>query len=433
MSAVASKNLGLLLFNSLKNQSTHQIPRQWQKIEKILPHQWQKLGTTRQLSRQLSRQLQQTAKRSFGSTMVRHGMMISGLGATLVAHHYMQPKDIFAQEALVEKEVSIDDLYYDKSSKPALSLLELIKTVLTTLLFVPIKLWIGCLTVFSAWLVSRIALLGYSAEWTSAEKRAAREASIQLPQSRPLTGWRRLLVTYPLKFLCRLLGHVCGFHMVHTYGEPAPASEAPIVVANHVSFLDPVLLMPTHWMCVLSKQAVTNMPFVGFVMKGLQTVFVDRHDQHSCDKARQELIDRAQLATAANRDALELPTFPPLLVFSEATTTSGQGLLKFKRGAFSAGQPVQPVVIRYPHENFNPALTYSRTLLSSMYRLMTQFYNSVEIFYMPVYYPSEAEKENPDLYAENVRKQMAKVLEKPATEFSYHDLKDHLKNFYQQE
>ena len=48
--------------------------------------------------------------------------------------------------------------------------------------------------------------------------------------------------------------------------------------------------------------------------------------------------------------------------------------------------------------------------------------NGVEIIYMPVYHPSDAEKADPDLFAENVRLQMSHVLGQPCTEFSFESL-----------
>lgn len=40
---------------------------------------------------------------------------------------------------------------------------------------------------------------------------------------------------------------------------------------------------------------------------------------------------------------------------SEGTTTNGDYLLPFKTGAFLAGAPVQPVILRYPYSIFSPA------------------------------------------------------------------------------
>jgi len=44
-----------------------------------------------------------------------------------------------------------------------------------------------------------------------------------------------------------------------------------------------------------------------------------------------------------------------------------------------------------------------------------------EIIYLPAYYPSEEEKANPELYANNVRKKMAEVLGVPTTNHTIAD------------
>lgn len=45
-----------------------------------------------------------------------------------------------------------------------------------------------------------------------------------------------------------------------------------------------------------------------------------------------------------------------------------------------------------------------------MYLLLCQFVNRMEVRYLPVYRPSEAERADPELYAANVRNAMALVL-----------------------
>lgn len=42
-----------------------------------------------------------------------------------------------------------------------------------------------------------------------------------------------------------------------------------------------------------------------------------------------------------------------------------------------------------------------------VFLLLCQFVNNLEVIHLPVYYPSEQEKEDPKLYANNVRKLMA--------------------------
>jgi len=52
---------------------------------------------------------------------------------------------------------------------------------------------------------------------------------------------------------------------------------------------------------------------------------------------------------------------------------------------------------------------------------MTQFSTYCELEFLPVYIPSEEEKQNPKLYAKNVRDVMAKALDVPIVDYSYED------------
>ena len=52
-------------------------------------------------------------------------------------------------------------------------------------------------------------------------------------------------------------------------------------------------------------------------------------------------VPQQVLRVGARRKALPTPAAP------QGTTTNGDYLLPFKTGAFLAGQPVQPVILRY--------------------------------------------------------------------------------------
>lgn len=58
--------------------------------------------------------------------------------------------------------------------------------------------------------------------------------------------------------------------------------------------------------------------------------------------------------------------------------------------------------IGYPFRRFSPAYESIRTKVF-LAILLTQFYNCVEYELHPVYHPSAAEKESPELYSKNVR------------------------------
>ncbi len=112
-----------------------------------------------------------------------------------------------------------------------------------------------------------------------------------------------------------------------------------ILLANHASFIDVIVLMATipvdfHF---LAKQALTNYPLVGTVIR----------------KARHMTVEKSQIsARLAGADELtrRLRSGEVLLVFPEGTFVRAPGLLPFRLGAFRAAvetdSPVVPVALR---------------------------------------------------------------------------------------
>uniref|UniRef100_A0A3Q1FHJ0 Phospholipid/glycerol acyltransferase domain-containing protein n=1 Tax=Acanthochromis polyacanthus TaxID=80966 RepID=A0A3Q1FHJ0_9TELE len=117
-----------------------------------------------------------------------------------------------------------------------------------------------------------------------------------------------------------------------------------------------------------------------------QSVLVSRKDPESRKKAVAQLNERLT----------SRGYWPQMLMFPEGTTTNGRALIKFKPGAFLAGVPVQPVLLRYPN------------------KLVSE---SIGVTFLPVYNPSPEERSDPKLYADNVQKLMAKALGVPATDY----------------
>lgn len=170
-----------------------------------------------------------------------------------------------------------------------------------------------------------------------------------------------------------------------------------ICVAPHASNLDPfvagILFPPL-------PSAIGTIDLVrgpGLIIspwfKCAQAIFVDRFKPESCSSAKAELERRAHPDCAG----------PPTVVFPEGTTTNGSVLIQFKAGAFSPGQPVQPVAIRYPYSYLPITFTGDLKGPFLILRMMCQFYNSCEVEILDPYVPSEAEQQDSELYADNVR------------------------------
>jgi lysophosphatidylcholine acyltransferase/lyso-PAF acetyltransferase len=75
-------------------------------------------------------------------------------------------------------------------------------------------------------------------------------------------------------------------------------------------------------------------------------LYVDRESSSKVDDGQPRVSDRVR-QRMQQMAAGELPHARPLLLFPEGTTTNGRYLLPFKTGAFLAGEPLRPVVIRY--------------------------------------------------------------------------------------
>lgn len=148
--------------------------------------------------------------------------------------------------------------------------------------------------------------------------------------------------TERLMFQRWLANNVCAIHgvevqasgCVHLLDERSPS----IVVANHISYLDPVAILSRLPAFSIAKREVARWPFVGGLATRLGMVPYARGD--ACDGAR-----------VLRRCEAYLDEGHSVLAFPEGTTTRGRTLARFHRGAFylaqRCGVPVLPIVLRY--------------------------------------------------------------------------------------
>jgi 1-acyl-sn-glycerol-3-phosphate acyltransferase len=111
-----------------------------------------------------------------------------------------------------------------------------------------------------------------------------------------------------------------------------------VLVANHISYLDPTVLASLVRCAPIAKSEVMHWPFMGEIARRVGVLFVKRGCPHSGARVLREGL-RA-LAQGVS-----------ILVFPEGTTTNGDGVLPFQRGAFGlaklAGVPIVPVAVQY--------------------------------------------------------------------------------------
>eukprot|EP00929_Paragymnodinium_shiwhaense_P025835 TRINITY_DN15538_c0_g1_i4.p1 TRINITY_DN15538_c0_g1~~TRINITY_DN15538_c0_g1_i4.p1 ORF type:complete len:482 (+),score=48.28 TRINITY_DN15538_c0_g1_i4:74-1447(+) len=136
-----------------------------------------------------------------------------------------------------------------------------------------------------------------------------------------------------------------------------PAEEdisiTPIIVANHTSYLDGLVLATVFGaprVMVASRYSET--PLLGPLMRDMKSIFVERADSNSRNVATEAVRQHCSFWRPNSS------RFKPLLIFPEGNTTNGEMLIDFRKGAFVCGVPVRPVIIVYTGAWKSAATTY---------------------------------------------------------------------------
>ncbi|XP_076016059.1 lysophosphatidylcholine acyltransferase 1 isoform X1 [Genypterus blacodes] len=274
------------------------------------------------------------------------------------------------------------------------TLTDKIRIALMSVTVFPVRLLLVASFMLLAWPFAFVASLGRS------------ELTLE-----PQTWWRRL-VDVMLRLIMRAMWFCGGFYWIKVKGERAMPSEAPILtLAPHSSYFDAIPVTMT-MASIVAKLESKSIPVWGTLINYIRPVFVFRAKQESRRKTVDDIKRRAHSGGQ----------WPQIMIFPEGTCTNRSGIILFKPGAFIPGLPVQPVVLRYPNKLDTVTWTWRGPAASKILWLtLCQIHNPMEIEYLPVYTPSEEEKENPALFARNVRQVMAEALGLPLIPLSFDD------------
>jgi lyso-ornithine lipid O-acyltransferase len=131
---------------------------------------------------------------------------------------------------------------------------------------------------------------------------------------------------------CRIL----GFNAV--ISGKLPEGGQCLIVSNHVSWIDIVVLSTIAPLSFVAKREVAAWPFFGWLAKLQRTVFVDRERRHSTKHSRTEMEER-------------LSNGERIVLFPEGTSHDGTSVLPFKSSFFAAAASpevaVVPVTLAY--------------------------------------------------------------------------------------
>jgi len=240
-------------------------------------------------------------------------------------------------------------------------------------------------------------------------------------------GLRYKIFLYPAMLCFRVMYLCMGVHWIGVKGEPADSKKAPIrIAAPHSSMLD------TSIMCAIPFTNLTSPVASSFLMqilpmRILEPLILTRESRESRQAVIQALEKRV-----VNHDKGDKNEWYPILIFPEGTCWNRTAICNIKTSAFKPGVPVQPVYVEMWKDAFKTCDVISFTWFNAKTGIPSNFLltaimpmlrldNSLTVHYLPVHNPSTAEKSNPKLYANNVRKTISDYSKLPVLDVCFED------------
>lgn len=302
---------------------------------------------------------------------------------------------------------------------------EITKTIVMGVFVFPIRLLYLALAGFIMLTVASIATIGVTpshAQDTPLQQSKDSETVADEHDSlfTPPAAWRRYLILLLFPIARSILFVSFGvYHIKKDKAEPSsmasrekiPVKDAYVIVANHLGYIDILVLLCRYRCSFVSKGELEHAPFVGSIARALQCMFVRKGQSLTT-----QLINRIRATYDCHRKRQNCPgcaaCMSKLVIFPEGTTANGKAMIPFRTGVFNAGLPVVPVCIRFPWRRFNLSWETIR-FREHMFRTMTQFVNYVHCTELPAFVPTPEEVSNARLYALNVQNAMNEVLNQP--------------------
>lgn len=131
---------------------------------------------------------------------------------------------------------------------------------------------------------------------------------------------------------------VLGIEPVIENPEKMRGGQNYLIVANHLSYLDAMILGAFQPMCFITSHEMRKTPVLGQILQLSGCVFVERRNKQNIKNEISEI-------TEALREGFNV------VVFAEATSTDGSKVLPFKRSLLAAAieskTPILPLCLQY--------------------------------------------------------------------------------------
>ncbi|RYX94332.1 MAG: 1-acyl-sn-glycerol-3-phosphate acyltransferase [Comamonadaceae bacterium] len=146
-----------------------------------------------------------------------------------------------------------------------------------------------------------------------------------------------------------------------------PSPGPVLFVANHISWLDILVMHAAHYCRFISKADIKTWPVVATLSDGAGTLYIERESRRDAHRMVHQMADRLKAGDV-------------LAVFPEGTTGNGVTLKHFHanlvEAAIEAGVPVQPVALQFVDAatgelSFAPRYVDDDTLMQSLWNTLT--------------------------------------------------------------
>jgi 1-acyl-sn-glycerol-3-phosphate acyltransferase len=189
-----------------------------------------------------------------------------------------------------------------------------------------------------------------------------------------LRGWFTIAFVFPhrtqeqrnaiVQAWARGMLEVLGIPL-QVHGTP-PARGPLLVVANHLSWLDILVMHAARHVRFVSKSDVKHWPLIGMLATGGGTLYIEREKRRDAMRVVHHMAESLQAGEI-------------VAVFPEGTTGDGKALLPFHanliQAAISAHAPVLPVALRFidcdtGQDSDGPLYLDDDTLVASLWRTL---------------------------------------------------------------
>ena len=203
-------------------------------------------------------------------------------------------------------------------------------------------------------------------------------------------------------------------------------SDFSVITCNHLGIYEIQYLMYKYAPGFVSKISLKKTPFIGFIAEKLDTLWIDRADKNSRNEIGIALKYRQE--SYLNKTVLS-----PLIVFPEGTTTNGEYILKFKKGAFENLHPIKSII-------FKSYFCVGEGIFPTFYQFLLNAikpFQKYTFYELPVIYPTEYMFENymklkpeimdkVEIYADVVREIWVDISGLKKSDKSFKDYNDYL-------